>query len=98
MTKTKLKPLFDNVIIKLLEAEEKTASGIILPENAKEKPQIGEIIAVGSGHVTPEGKTLPMILKVGQKVLYKEWGGDRTKVDGVEYIIVKQPDVLAIVE
>lgn len=98
MTKPKLKPLFDNVIIKPLEAEEKTASGIILPENAKEKPQIGEIIAVGSGHVTPDGKTLPMILKIGQKVLYKEWGGDRTKVEGVEYIIVKQPDVLAILE
>lgn len=98
MTKTKLKPLFDNVIIKPLEAQEKTASGIILPESAKEKPQIGEIIAVGSGHVTQDGKTLPMILKVGQKVVYKEWGGDRTKVEGVEYIIVKQPDVLAIVE
>ncbi|MEK7551513.1 MAG: co-chaperone GroES [Patescibacteria group bacterium] len=98
MTKTKLKPLFDNVIIKPLEAEEKTASGIILPENAKEKPQIGEIIAIGSGYVTQDGKTLPMVLKVGQKVLYKEWGGDRTKVEGIEYIIVKQPDVLAIVE
>lgn len=98
MIKTKLRPLFDNIIIKPLEAEEKTVSGIIIPENAKEKPQIGEIIAVGSGHVTPDGKTLPMILKVGEKVLYKEWGGDRTKVEGVEYIIVKQPDVLAIVE
>ncbi len=98
MAKTNLKPLFDNVLIKPLKAEEKTASGIILPDSAKEKPQIGEIISIGSGHVTPDGKTLPMVLKVGQKVLYKDWGGDRTKIEGVEYIIVKQPDVLAIVE
>ncbi|KKP81264.1 MAG: 10 kDa chaperonin [Candidatus Levybacteria bacterium GW2011_GWB1_35_5] len=97
MAKINLKPLFDNVLIKPLEAQEKTASGIILPDSAKEKPQMGEVIAVGTGHVTPDGKTLAMIVKVGQKVMYKKWGGNEVKLEGIEYTIVEQKDILAVV-
>jgi chaperonin GroES len=97
-TNTSIKPLFDNVLIKPEEAEEKTPSGIILPDTAKEKPQIGTVMAVGSGQVTPEGKTLPMVVKVGQKVMYKKWGGNEIKVGSEEWMIVKQDDILAIVD
>lgn len=97
-TKSALQPLFDNVLIKPEEAETKTASGIILPDSAKEKPQIGTVMAVGTGHVTPDGKTLPMIVKVGQKVMYKKWGGNEVKVGSEEWMIVEQKDILAIVE
>lgn len=92
-----IKPLFDNIVVKPLEAQEKTASGIILPDSAKEKPQIGEVVAVGDGKLTPKGNKEPIVVKVGQKVLYKEWGGDKTKIEGQEYMIVKQADILAIV-
>lgn len=97
-TKTTLKPLFDNVLIKPQEAEEKTASGIILPDSAKEKPQVGTVMAVGSGQVTPEGKTLPMVVKVGQTVMYKKWGGNEVKVNGEDWVLVEQKDILAITE
>ena len=94
----KITPLFNNVLIKPLEAETKTASGIILPDSAKEKPQIGEIMAVGDGEVTPKGDKIKMIVKVGQKVMYKKWGGNEVKVDGKEWMLVEQKDILAIVE
>lgn len=97
MAKINIKPLFDNVLIKPLEAEEKTASGIILPDSAKEKPQMGEVIAIGTGHVTPDGKSLPMVVKAGQKVMYKKWGGNEVKFEAQEYTIVEQKDILAIV-
>lgn len=93
-----IKPLFDNVLVKPLEAEEKTASGIILPDSAKEKPQIGLVMAVGDGHTTPQGKVLPMKVKVGQKVMYKKWGGNEVKVGSEEWTIVEQKDILAIVK
>ncbi|MEK9176519.1 MAG: co-chaperone GroES [Patescibacteria group bacterium] len=96
--KTNIKPLGDNVLVKPLEAEVKTASGILLPDNAKEKPQIGQVMAIGTGLVTPEGKTLPMHVKVGQKVMYKKWGGDEVKVKSEEWMIVKQSDILAVIE
>jgi len=96
-TKSNITPLFDNVLIRPVDAEEKTASGIILPDSAKEKPQIGEVRALGKGHVTPEGKTLPMLVKVGQKVMYKKWGGNEVKVGQEEWMIVEQKDILAIV-
>lgn len=95
---SKVKPLFDNILIKPLEAEEKTASGLILPDTAKEKPQIGEIIEVGSGKVTPKGEKEPIVVKKGQKVLYKKWGGNEVKVDGVDLMLVEQKDILAILE
>lgn len=97
-TKSNIKPLFDNVLIRPSDAEEKTASGIILPDSAKEKPQIGEVKALGTGHVTPDGKTLPMLVKVGQKVMYKKWGGNEVKVGNEEWMIVEQKDILAIVD
>jgi len=96
-SKSSYKPLFDNVLIKPLQAEEKTAGGILLPDSAKEKPQIGEVMAIGAGHITPEGKTLPMVVKVGQKVMYKKWGGNEVKVGNEEWMLVEQKDILAIV-
>ncbi|OGH21501.1 MAG: co-chaperone GroES [Candidatus Levybacteria bacterium RIFCSPLOWO2_01_FULL_38_13] len=94
----KIKPLFDNVLIKPLETEDKTASGIILPDTAKEKPQTGKIMAVGEGARDDERKLIPMTVKVGQKVMYKKWGGSDVKVGNEEWTIVEQKDILAILE
>ena len=93
----KLKPLADRVVIKQLEAEEKTKSGIVLPTQSKEKPQEAEVVAVGPG-ATVDGKVVPMEVKVGDKVIYSKYAGTEVKIDGVEYIIVKESDILAIVE
>lgn len=93
--KLNIKPLFDNVLIKPLEAEVKTASGIILPDSVKEKPQIGLVMAVGDGKVV-KGERQPVVVKVGQKVMYKKWGGTEVKVEGEEWTIVGQEDVLAV--
>jgi len=95
--KLNIKPIFDNVLVKPLEAEQKTATGILLPDSAKEKPQIGEVMAVGTGHVSPEGKVRPMSVKVGQKVMYKKWGGNEVKVAGEEWMIVEEKDILAVI-
>lgn len=92
-----LKPLGDRVIIKQLEAEEKTKSGIVLPTQAKEKPQEAEVIAVGPGGVI-DGKEVTMQVKVGDKVIYSKYSGTEVKFGDEEYIIVKQNDILAIVE
>jgi len=97
-TKINIKPLGDNVLIKPLEAEVKTASGIVLPDSAKEKPQMGKVMATGPGHINPQGKLDPMSVAVGQKVMYKKWGGDEVKVGPEEWMIVKQGDILAVVE
>jgi chaperonin GroES len=97
-TKAGIQPLFDNVLIQPLEAETTTASGILLPDTAKEKPQMGTIMAVGTGHVTPDGKVVPMTVKVGQKVMYKKWGGNEIKVNGEEWMMVEQKDILAVLE
>lgn len=93
----KIQPLFDNVLIEPLEAEEKTASGILLPDSAKEKPQTGKVIAVGKGKVGPKGDTHPMVVKVGDTVMYKKWGGNEVKLEGKEYTLVGQEDILGIV-
>lgn len=90
-------PLFDNVLIEPEDAEEKSAGGIILPDSAKEKPQIGKVIAVGKGKVSPKGEVHPMVVKVGDKVMYKKWGGNEVKVNGKEMTLVSQEDILAIV-
>lgn len=98
-TKTNaIKPLFDNVLIKPVQSEPKSAGGIYLPENVKEKPQMGEVVAVGTGVHDDNGKLIPMVVKVGQKVLYKKWGGDEVKVNNDEWKLVRQTDILAIVE
>ncbi len=96
--KNTIKPLFDNVLVKPVDAEEKTKSGIYLPETAKEKPQVGEIMAVGDGAVDENGKRIPMVVKVGMKVMYTKWGGNEVKVNNEEWKLVKQSDLLAIVE
>ena len=96
--KVNITPLFDNILIKPLEGEEKTVSGIVLPESAKEKPQTGLVMAVGSGTTDDKGKTVKVVVKVGQKVMYKKWGGNEVKVNGEEWMIVEQKDILAIVE
>ena len=95
--KANIKPLFDNVLIKPLEAEEKTASGILLPDTAKEKPQTGLVMAVGPGARDDSGKLMPMAVKIKQKVMYKKWGGNEIKVQGEEWMLVEQKDILAIV-
>lgn len=96
--KNNIKPLFDYVLIKPLEGEDKTPSGILLPDSAKEKPQAGMVMAVGTGAVSDDGKTLPMVIKTGQKVMYKKWGGNEIKVGTEEWLLVEQKDILAVVE
>lgn len=91
-------PLFDNVLIKPLEEETTTPSGIVLPDTAKEKPQIGQIMAIGSGKVTDDGKKIKMVVKPGQKVMYKKWGGNEIKVKGEEWLLVEQKDIMAIIK
>ena len=92
-------PLFDYVLIKPVAAETKTAGGIILPDSAQEKPQIGEVMAIGPGIISKHtGSPLPMSVKVGQKVMYKKWGGNEVKVNGEEWILVEQKDILAIIK
>lgn len=92
-----IKPLADRVVIKMVEAEEKTKSGIILAAAAQEKPEIAEVVAVGPGGIV-DGNDVKMTLKIGDKVLISKYAGTEVKVDGVEYSIVRQSDVLAIVE
>ncbi len=93
----KIRPLFDRVVIKSCEVEETTKSGLILTGNAKEKPQMAEVIAVGPGGVV-DGKEVTMSVNVGDKVIYSKYAGNEVKLDGEEYIIVRQSDILAVVE
>ena len=92
-----VKPLFDRVVIKNVEAEETTKGGIILTSAAKEKPQMAEVLAVGPGGMV-DGKTTDMCVKVGQKIIYSKYAGTEVKIDGEELIIVKMGDILAVVE
>ena len=94
----KLKPLNDGVVILQLEAEEKTAGGILLPDTAKEKPQMGKVVSVGHGKVLDDGKVGKMSVKKGDKVIYPKYIGNDVEVDGKNYIIVKERDILGIVE
>lgn len=93
----KLQPLADRVVVKALAHEEKTKSGIVLPDTAKEKPQEGEVLAIGAGKLADDGKRIAMEVKVGDRVVYSKYGGTEVKIDGVEYLILKESDVLAIV-
>jgi chaperonin GroES len=95
---TKLRPLGDRVVIKPTEREEMTKSGIVLPDTAKEKPQEGVIIAAGPGKILDDGKRETMDVKTGDKVLYAKYAGTEFKIDGDELLIVKQSDILAVVE
>jgi len=93
-----LKPLGDRVVVEPIEQEEVTAGGIVLPETAKEKPQQGNVLAVGPGARDEDGKYIPMDVKVGDKVLYAKYGGTEFKVDGKKLLILRESDLLAIVE
>ena len=99
VTKLQLKPLADRVVVKKLEAEEKTAGGIVLPDTAKEKPQQGEVLAVGPGRWDEKGGStrLKMEVNVGDKVLFAKYSGTEVKIDGVEYLILAERDILAVI-
>jgi chaperonin GroES len=92
----KFRPLHDRVVIKRIEAEEKTTGGIIIPDTAKEKPQQGEVIAVGPGGRDEAGKLIPIDVKVGDRVLFGKWSGTEVKLDGVEYLIMKESDLMGV--
>ena len=92
----KFRPLHDRVLIEVLDSEEKTSGGIIIPDTAKEKPQEGKIVAVGPGAKTDDGKTIPMDVKIGDLVLFGKWSGTEVKIDGKEYSIMKESDVMGI--
>ncbi len=89
-----IKPLADRVVIKVLEAEQKTASGIVIPDKAKEKPQEGEVVAAGEGKILDNGTRVEMDVKVGDKVLFSKYAGTEVKIDGNEYLIMRQDDIL----
>ena len=92
----KFRPLHDRVVVKRIEAEEKTAAGIIIPDTAKEKPQQGEIVAVGPGGRDEAGKLIPLDVKAGDRVLFGKWSGTEVKIDGVEYLIMKESDIMGV--
>jgi chaperonin GroES len=96
MAKTKFRPLHDRVVVKRIEAEEKSAGGIIIPDTAREKPQQGQVTAVGPGGRDEAGKLIPIDLKVGNKVLFGKWSGTEVKLDGEELLIMKESDIMGV--
>jgi chaperonin GroES len=92
----KFRPLHDRVVVKRIDAEEKTAGGIIIPDTAKEKPQQGEVVAVGPGGRDENGKLIPIDVKAGDRVLFGKWSGTEVKIDGVEYLIMKESDIMGV--
>ena len=94
----KFRPLHDRVVVKRIDAEEKTAGGIIIPDTAKEKPQTGEVVAVGPGGRDESGKLTPLDVKAGDHVLFGKWSGTEVKLDGVDYLIMKESDIMGILE
>ncbi|MFZ2081828.1 MAG: co-chaperone GroES [Xanthobacteraceae bacterium] len=97
MAKTKFRPLHDRVIVKRVEAEEKSKGGIIIPDTAKEKPQQGEVVAVGPGGRDENGKLVPMDLKAGDRVLFGKWSGTEVKLDSEELLIMKESDIMGVI-
>jgi len=96
MAKSKFRPLHDRVVVKRIDAEEKTKGGIIIPDSAKEKPSQGEITAVGPGGRDESGKLIPIDLKVGDRVLFGKWSGTEIKLDGEEHVLLREDDILAV--
>jgi chaperonin GroES len=94
----KIRPLHDRIIVKRMEEQEVKKGGIIIPDSAKEKPQEGKVIAVGNGKVTDEGKRIPLDVKAGDKILFGKYSGSEVKVEDEEYLILREEDVLAIIE
>jgi len=98
MSNMKIRPLHDRVIVKRMEGEEKTKGGIIIPDTAKEKPVEGKVIAVGSGKVLENGKKVPLQVKEGDRILFGKYSGTEVKIDGEEHLIMREDDIIAIVE
>ena len=98
MAKTKFRPLHDRVVVRRVESESKTAGGIIIPDTAKEKPQEGEIIAVGSGARDEAGKLVPLDVKKGDRILFGKWSGSEVRMDGQDLLIMKESDIMGIVD
>ncbi len=97
MAKMKFRPLHDRVVVRRIEADEKTKGGIIIPDTVKEKPSEGEIIAVGPGGRDESGKLIPIDLKVGDRVLFGKWGGTEVKLDGEDLLIMKESDIMGVI-
>jgi chaperonin GroES len=97
MARTKFRPLHDRVVVKRVEADEKSKGGIIIPDTAKEKPQQGEVVAVGPGGRDENGKLIPMDLKAGDRVLFGKWSGTEVKLDGEELLIMKESDIMGVI-
>ena len=98
MAKTKFRPLHDRVVVRRIEADEKTKGGIIIPDTAKEKPQQGKVIAAGKGKAKDDGKVLPLDVKAGDTILFGKYSGQDIKIDGEEYLIMREDEVLAVLE
>ena len=98
MAKTKFRPLHDRVVVRRVESEEKTSGGIIIPDTAKEKPSEGEIVAVGSGARDESGKVVALDVKAGDRVLFGKWSGTEVKIDGEDLLIMKESDIMGVIE
>jgi chaperonin GroES len=96
-TEFKVRPLHDRILVRRMPEEEKTTGGIIIPDTAKEKPQRGEIVATGKGRVTEDGKTLPLEVKVGDRVLFGKYSGTELKLNGSEYLMMREEDILGVI-
>src|SRR5438270_4217047 len=96
MAKTKFRPLHDRVVVRRIDAEAKTAGGIIIPDTAQEKPQQGEVVAVGPGGRDDAGKLIPIDVKPGERVLFGKWSGSDVKIEDVEYLIMKESDIMGV--
>ena len=94
----RIRPLHDRVVIKVLESEQKTKGGIIIPDTAKEKPMEGEVVAVGSGLRNEDGKVIALDVKKGDRILFGKWAGTEVKIDGEEYLIMKESDIMGVIE
>ena len=92
----KLRPLHDRVVVRRIDAEAKTAGGILVPDTAQEKPQQGEVVAVGPGERDESGKLIPIDVRAGDRVLFGKWSGNEVKIDGVEYLIMKESDIMGV--
>ena len=97
MAKSKFRPLHDRVVVRRIQADEKTKGGIIIPDTAKEKPQEGEVVAVGPGGRDEAGKLIPIDVKAGDRVLFGKWSGTEVKLDGEELLIMKEPDIMGVI-
>jgi chaperonin GroES len=94
----KFRPLYDRVLVRRVDSEQKTSGGLFIPDTAKEKPQQAEVVAVGTGRLTDKHEVIPLIVKPGNRILFGKYAGDEVKLDGVEHIILRESDILAILE